>query len=77
MIDGMKILGMELGAKGLEVFDITMVEDIINGVKSCSALKGLECGKALLGPISVFDPTGIAGIARAFMYPVCEDNWSR
>lgn len=27
-----------------------------------------------MGPIATLDPTGLVGIAKAFMYNVCEDN---
>lgn len=27
-----------------------------------------------MGPIASLDPTGLVGIAKAFMYNICEDN---
>lgn len=41
--------------------------------KSCTKGTGVDCAKALLGPIANFDPTGLVGIARAFMYNTCKD----
>jgi hypothetical protein len=31
----------------------------------------MECKKALVGVAAVFDPTGLLGIAKAFMYNMC------
>lgn len=32
----------------------------------------IECAKTLLGIASLFDPTGIALIAKSFMYTSCD-----
>lgn len=67
-------LNKELDVEGLEVFDILAIRNIITTLNSCSENQGLDCAKGVLGAIALFDPTGIAVIAKAFMYPDCEDN---
>ena len=54
--------------------DITGIAD---SVKNCSGIKSdndsIQCASSILNVVGIFDPTGISGMAAAFMKPICED----
>jgi hypothetical protein len=44
---------------------------IANAVQKCKSSKGRMCTKAVLESVSNFDPTGVIGLAAAFLHPQC------
>lgn len=58
-----------------KVFDIALIVDVYTAFNTCgnSQSSDLACSKAMMGPIATLDPTGLVGIAKAFMYNTCED----
>lgn len=55
----------------VDTIDVFNVKGIINGCKNTSD-GGLDCAKNVLTGLSTLDPTGILGVATAFMHPECD-----
>ena len=58
---------------GSQLFNLENLRTLKETVTSCAATvndqsKALDCFKSIAGLVSIFDPTGLAGIAAAFMY---------
>jgi len=62
--------GSGFSIKSLDVFGIG---DIVDGCSNIQGTNGsIACAGSVLNAISVVDPTGLAGLASAFMQPICD-----
>merc|ERR1712054_572420 len=49
------------------------IVDKCNGSKTCMDDKKLYCASAITNAVGTFDPTGLLGLASAFMHPRCRE----
>jgi len=75
---GNKLLDKTAATSSDHKFDISKLDVIgIGDIKeNCSNIQdsngGVSCAKSILSSIDMIDPTGLAGMAAAFMQPVCD-----
>jgi len=57
----------------LEKFDVLGVGEIANKCKNPEGTNGgIDCAKSILSTLDNVDPTGLTGLAAAFMQPICD-----
>lgn len=72
---------------GAVMFDVVLAINVIKQFHACKDsftfdAEGDEkidqtkstCGESILGAIAMYDPTGLTGIAKAFMKPKCDHS---
>jgi len=61
-----------------KTFDIEKIDvlEFKNIIYDCTSIKnasgGIACAKSILKSLETIDPTGLAGMASAFMHPICD-----